>query len=576
MSSTTAPSALGGSRQRRRNRPRRSAKVKGEASQALKTAQKAERTAVVAEKVASKLANTTTPSLRKFTSGIKMTSAGRAWLHRYINPCHNDGNPTTGIPDALASEAAIVHSRVDDDIKVPPGLETFWAASETGPSSHDWFLGIVVPPWIDDCVYLFAANEQPTQFDELSYLVDSAPEYPMWGQTDETINSYTVFYSKIQSPMIPTRDEAQSDTFQVAASYRCMARGVTTYLIADKNNDRGAVSAAQWSAQFQQITTYRTTTVNGETVVVNPIDLSHSALIGEITPKHMTAASSRAYTNMATAGAYMPVYTNDTAFEMQPFAYRQVYPLARKDVSGHLDLSDVSVFDAYEFEFSVPNADEPLVVNFRVSTTTGDLIVSADAISLTTTPSLTVTQELVKPITSFTVATPVEIATTVTTSSLKYYMTATTADDVTTYGIAIQSGEATAPTTTQSTVEPGTSYTLTTESVQVAPTRLLPKIINDKQNIGVIWYQGISGAASIKLKGRLTLQAVVEPGSRWEGFAQPTAKEDLVALEVARNAASKLQNAYPAKYNDNGLLSGILKNLVSKVPVVGGLLSGLI
>lgn len=102
------------------------------------------------------------------------------------------------------------------------------------------------------------------------------------------------------------------------------------------------------------------------------------------------------------------------------------------------------------------------------------------------------------------------------------------------------------------------------------------KIRVPDQNFGFVHFKAIDKAASINMKGRCTIQAVIEPESTWSAFSHTSPQEDSVALEAYDRFRNKLQHAYPACYNDWGFLGNIVKGLISKIPVVGGLLSGLV
>lgn len=383
----------------------------------------------------------------------RFTAAGRAWLRNYLNPCGEKEVPCRGVPDGSSSETAIVQSRVDQDILAPAGLLSL----VTDHGGSDWFLGLVVPPWVDDCVFLIAAGFQPSEVPNLNGLVSAATVYPEWtASANPAVLESTIWYCRLPEPAFPS-DVAEN---LPCTSYRMLKRGITTELISDQLTNRGFITASQWLCEPQPAVLYSThTSYTGasntatETTVtqtnVGNVAFAWEYLVGNPTPAAMTAADSRAFQCEAREGCYMPIYLNGSARNYQPYLSRFILPKVH-----------------------------------------GTNLTNGDDIALTTEYS--------------------------------------------------------------------------------------HKITNKQQNIGVIWYQAISMAASVRVKGRHTIQAVIQPNSVWSAFAEISDGEDWYALETAQRIQNVLPQAYPAAYNDWGFLGNIVKGLVGKIPVVGGLLSNLV
>jgi len=523
---------------------------------------------VIKENAKSKIA---TPSVKKLTKGLKMSQAGRSWLHRYINPCHNDGKPCYGIPSGISSESAVLHSRVDQAISAPQQLVDLWDV----PSGNDWYLGLIVPPWIDDCVILIASSQQPAQFDELSVIIETAPIYPIWNASDTTVSLSTVFYCKFPSPQVPTYLETVADTVQLASSFRVVGRGITTYLDADANNNRGSVSCAQWAAEKKDVTLYRTTNVSGVDVITS-VDLGEAILFGEITPSEMANVAEQSVTHEAKKGMYMPVYHNDPEFEIRPFAYRDVIPLARKNCFSHFNLTDPVYTNVYNLDVAMTLTDDalPATVTLSLLDEGTSEVVATTTVTVTTASTAHAALSWTPEPGSVIYQTTPEFDVTTNSGNTHTFVAVNADNELLFYA----SDSSTVPSTVTNFTTIGSDTLIVVENIYEgsAIQPITPKIVNDKQNIGVIWYQAISGAASVRLKGRLTIQAVTQPASRWAGFTQPAAKSDPIALEAAKYVASTMQHGYPASYNDNGILGNLLKGLLNKVPVIGGLLSDMV
>lgn len=80
---------------------------------------------------------------------------------------------------------------------------------------------------------------------------------------------------------------------------------------------------------------------------------------------------------------------------------------------------------------------------------------------------------------------------------------------------------------------------------------------------------GLDVKASVQIKVRSGIECVVSPNSAWGGFSESSAPYDPRSLEVARKAEDDLQQAYPASYNDFGILSGILGGILKSLAATG-------
>lgn len=252
------------------------------------------------------------PGMRGKITGIlkgrKLTADGRNFLYKYINPCHNDGRHCSGVPLAIPEETAIVSSRVDQTVSAPPALVTLWNNNST---SNDWYLGVFVPPWLDDCVFLIASAVQVTQFSALSKLISGSLEYPSWTSTITNPTLATgIWYCKISSPMVLPRDTVLTNRHQDFSNFRLIGRGVTTQLISDALTNRGEVTASQWNAPPSPININTTAVISGSKAITNTT-AGYQILFGEVTPKFITAADNQTYQGMAVDGCYMPIYMNE-------------------------------------------------------------------------------------------------------------------------------------------------------------------------------------------------------------------------------------------------------------------------
>lgn len=387
-----------------------------------------------------------------------MTALGRAWAQQYLNPCHSELTASLGVPTGSASETAIVRSRSDVDVIAPTDLSGAW----TNPMSENWYLAIIIPPWVDDVAILVAAAFQPTDFAGLDDLVQTAPVFPEWKSSTTTVDLHkTVWFSKITEPGFEqwTPDDRDEN---LASSYRMVKRGVTTELVYDDFSKRGRVTAGQWLVEPDIAVWNYGVTVNqagGTTeAVVGDSGACKQFLVGDLTPQRITAINSKAYQNNAFEGCYMPIYLNSQEHEFLPYNW-------------------------YPIDLLIANTNDPAITVKEVGGGSGK----------------------------------------------RYY--------------------------------PKLPY----------------KVVNKHQNIGVIWYQGISGAASVRIKSRHDIEVVTPPGSKWSAFSQAAAPEDPIAIMQVHAIQNRLDQAYPACYNDWGVLGTVIKGLLSKaVPFLANLAHGIV
>jgi hypothetical protein len=402
---------------------------------------------------------TEVPKTVKRSQQYSMSTPGRAFVRNYLNPCGEKEGTESGIPDGSSTLAAIKHSRADPMISAPSGLLGLLT------DESDWFLGIIIPPWVDDTAYLFAANFEPTLTSSLTSLFEQAPVYPTWQATDTTpALATTVWYCRITSPGLPTGLGTNEDDTSVcyASEFRYTKRGITTHLVSDANHDRGMITAGQWFCKPQpDVVHVKSTVFTGasdaavvtdvSTTVITGVSFCWSFLVGEIVPTKMSGSNERTYNGEAREGCYMPVYRSGEDYSYHPYSKRRTQVLALLDDEAN-----------------------------------------------------------------------------------------------------------------------------STSAISSISTSLAAKVVDPSQNVAAIWYRGISTLSSVQIKGRYTIQAVVQPGSPWAADAQVGPNKDAMALEVASVIQNELPQAYPACYNDWSFLGDMVKKLVSNVPVVGGLLSGLV
>nr|UDL13954.1 MAG: capsid protein [Xiangshan sinhali-like virus] len=415
-------------------------------------------------------ANQTERSQRVRNPYSRLTATGRAWLRNYLNPCGETENAEYGIPDGSSTLAAHKCSRVDISIQCPQALLSIIDKTNpaAGSQGANWWLCVIVPPWVDDCVILAATGVEPSYFGaSILKQLSGIATYPSWTPTAKNTDVSTVWLSRVTSPGLPTvaGRNSDNDSADYASQYRYTKRGVTCHLIADDLTNRGSVTAAQWFARPQPEVYGSRVTTNFKLPAgdfpfhhIARIGFAWSLLVGDLSPTKITATDERAYQGLAREGCYMPVYRSGSAFDFQPYSQRNVFLHSLTD-------------DTFNYE-AVP------------------------------------------------------------------------ANPSTDGGI----------------------------DINLAP---LVRVLDHSQNIGVIWFRGISSRATVRIKGRYAIQAVVEPGSPWSADTSIGPRRDDVALATALTIQNDLAQAYPAHFNDWGWLGGVVKNLIGRIPLIGGVASNL-
>jgi len=513
------------------------------------------------------------PGTRMLIPRNRLTFHGKSFLYTYINPCHSDGMHVAGVPLAVPQESAVVYSRVDQSVTAPAALVTLWGDNAT---SNDWYVGFFVPPWLDDCVFIIAAAHQPTDFRDLAALVHSSNEYPDWTASEATPSlATTIFYCKIANPMIKSKTELETSLHQDFTNFRMIGRGVTTYLPADALTNRGQVTAIQYNAKDSPISVNTSTLLpNTTTRVLATANAGKAILFGEVTPKLITASDTQAYQGLARLGCYLPIYMDEEDRPFQPAAYRPLHATADKNVAGSIDVSVLSQDIDYGININVSGGN----CTFNIYTKNTNDILYTHTVAVSTTAYTNIDfyypdkqQGDVFTINAQHTNNTAFISGTVGVDSVFIK----NVGDASEYRIYIGPS---APTTDNDSFLAGDGFRndLTITRTLDNSGAVVDKIYNQNQNTGIIWYQGISGSAPVRVKGRMIIEAQAQPGSEWAGFNQPGANEDKYAMSIAAQISHKMNHGYPAACNDQGILSGLLKKLLAKVPLVGDLLAGLV
>jgi hypothetical protein len=95
------------------------------------------------------------------------------------------------------------------------------------------------------------------------------------------------------------------------------------------------------------------------------------------------------------------------------------------------------------------------------------------------------------------------------------------------------------------------------------------------QQVGVVFFTGISGQASVYLKMRKGIQLQPSSGSQLTGVIHSAGPKDQLAIDAVSAAQEKLQLSYPAKYNSLGAILPLIWSAVRAVaPMVAPWLVG--
>lgn len=98
----------------------------------------------------------------------------------------------------------------------------------------------------------------------------------------------------------------------------------------------------------------------------------------------------------------------------------------------------------------------------------------------------------------------------------------------------------------------------------------IPPLLNRSR--ADLYFSGLSKMASLTFKCLVGLEVTVPVGSTFAPMCTPPFDEDLVALDAVQYVGSRMQHAYPAKYNDWNKLFGVVKSLLGASRTVLGTL----
>lgn len=90
---------------------------------------------------------------------------------------------------------------------------------------------------------------------------------------------------------------------------------------------------------------------------------------------------------------------------------------------------------------------------------------------------------------------------------------------------------------------------------------------------GVVYFEGLSGQASIDVKTVNALELTPSETSEWQGFLDEAPEGDLTIQEAVHSAQRKMPSAYPARYNFLGTLFNMVLPMLGPLAqkLVGGL-----
>lgn len=93
-------------------------------------------------------------------------------------------------------------------------------------------------------------------------------------------------------------------------------------------------------------------------------------------------------------------------------------------------------------------------------------------------------------------------------------------------------------------------------------------------NLGAICFQGISGAANVRVVVRMGYEAMAQPGTAYTSFIKVSPAFDPAAITAYFMISRQLKDAYPAEYNDLGKLWDVIKRAASMISPFLGVLPG--
>lgn len=99
-------------------------------------------------------------------------------------------------------------------------------------------------------------------------------------------------------------------------------------------------------------------------------------------------------------------------------------------------------------------------------------------------------------------------------------------------------------------------------------------------NVGIVYINGCSSLASLRIRIRQTLEMKVRPGTTYASLAEAPIPPDELALKMYREVAARMKDAYPASYNDWAKLKEVIKRTAKTLlpavdPLVAFLTRGL-
>lgn len=106
-------------------------------------------------------------------------------------------------------------------------------------------------------------------------------------------------------------------------------------------------------------------------------------------------------------------------------------------------------------------------------------------------------------------------------------------------------------------------------------TYTMTDLFDRNHTCNIILLTGINKDFSATINFHTYSEFQATSGSVISQFNMPTPAPDPSAIQLAAEIHQHLASGYPAAYNERGMLGGILTNLISKIPVVGGLLGNL-
>lgn len=92
-----------------------------------------------------------------------------------------------------------------------------------------------------------------------------------------------------------------------------------------------------------------------------------------------------------------------------------------------------------------------------------------------------------------------------------------------------------------------------------------PIPVNSGEGIGIVYFNGLSVNASIRIRVRQSLEVFVRPGTPFAPLTEAPLPPDELAVRMYSEISGKLKDAYPASYNDLGKLKEQIVAIAKKV-----------